>query len=62
MESERRKRGRPRGPEYVKYQICLDKESGDWGKAQPGGLSALIRRLIRDEKREAEAARAKTYL
>lgn len=45
-----RKLGRPRGPQFTKYQVTLDEESGEWAKAQPEGLSAIIRRLLRDER------------
>jgi len=51
MKAEPRKLGRPRGPEHLRYQITLSKEAGEWGKNQPGGLSALVRRLIEQERR-----------
>jgi len=50
MEDRPRKLGRPRGPRFIKYQITLDEESGEWGKSQPEGLSALLRRLLKSER------------
>lgn len=53
---EKRKLGRPRGPEHIKYQVLLDRESGEWGKSQPGGLSALVRRLLLEERARLDYA------
>ncbi len=50
MEKGPRTRGRPRGPRFIKYQLTLDEESGEWGKSQPEGLSALVRRLLKTER------------
>ncbi len=50
-----RKLGRPRGPRFLKYQITLDEESGEWGKAQPEGLSALVRNLLKSERSRRES-------
>ena len=50
MENRPRKRGRPRGPRFIKYQLTLDEDSGEWGKSQPEGLSALVRRLLKAER------------
>jgi hypothetical protein len=46
------KEGRPRrGPipaaSRQHYNVMLDKELAEWGMRQPGGLSALLRRLLK---------------
>ncbi len=43
-----RKRGPVPGPETGRYQVLLEPEIADWGKHQPGGLSELVRRLLRE--------------
>ena len=53
-ETEGRKRGRvPAATERVKTTLLLDLDTVEWGKRQHGGLSGLIRQLLR-EKFEAE--------
>lgn len=42
---------------FIKYQITLDEDSGEWGKAQPEGLSAIVRELLKVE-RQRRAARS----
>ena len=50
-ESKSRKRPGPiPGPPTRKYNVLLEEELGEWAKQQPGGLSGLIRKLIREEK------------
>ena len=45
-----RVRGRvPAQAERVKTTLLLDLDTVEWGKHQPGGLSELIRRLLRQE-------------
>ena len=48
-----RKRGRvpgtAAGSERVKTTLLLDLDTVEWGKHQPGGLSEIIRRLLRQE-------------
>lgn len=53
---ERKKPGPVPGPATRKYNILLEEDLGEWGKAQPGGLSDLVRRLLREAKNR-EAAR-----
>ena len=53
MENRQRKLGRPRGPRFEKYQLTLDEESGEWGKSQPEGLSALVRRLLKEARSQS---------
>ena len=49
-ETEGRKRGRvPATTERVKTTLLLDLDTVEWGKHQPGGLSEIIRRLLRQE-------------
>ncbi len=53
-ETEGRKRGRvPAAVERVKTTLLLDLDTVEWGKRQPGGLSGIIRQLLR-EKYEAK--------
>ena len=53
-----RRRGRvPSQAERVKTTLLLDLDTVEWGKREPGGLSEIIRRLLRQEyeaKQEAE--------
>lgn len=44
----KRGRGPVPGPHTVKATILLDPELKEWGVRQPGGLSGLVRRLMRD--------------
>ena len=46
----RKKPGPLPGPPTRKYNILLEEELGEWAKRQPGGLSKLVRRLIREER------------
>ena len=46
----RRKPGPAPGPPTRKYNLLLGEELGEWGKQQPGGLSELVRRLLKEEK------------
>ena len=50
-EQEGRKRGRvpgtAAGAERVKTTLLLDLDAVEWGKREPGGLSELIRQLLR---------------
>ena len=41
------------GPPTRKYTVLLEAGLGEWGKRQPGGLSALLRRLLWQARREA---------
>jgi hypothetical protein len=42
-----RKRGPIPGPPTVKATVLVEPELVEWGKQQPGGLSELVRRLLR---------------
>ena len=49
-ETTGRKRGRvPADAVRVKTTLLLDLDTVEWGKTQPGGLSEVIRRLLRQE-------------
>lgn len=54
-EPARRKPGPVPGPPTRKYNVLLDEDLADWGKQQPGGLSELVRRLLRAERQKQEA-------
>lgn len=38
------------GPEKRQFTILIEPDLGEWGKHQPGGLSELVRRLLREER------------
>ena len=48
---ERKKPGPVPGPATKKYTVLLDAELGEWGKRQPGGLSAVLRGLLQSAQR-----------
>ena len=52
---ERRKPGPVPGPPTKKYNVLIEEALAEWGKRQPGGLSELLRRLLKKAKAEAEA-------
>ena len=54
VEKVRRKPGRKPGPERRQYPVLIEEELGDWAKAQPGGLSETVRRLLREAREKAE--------
>ena len=45
----KRKRGPAKGPETVAYTLMLEEETAEWAKQQPGGLSEMVRRFLRQE-------------
>jgi len=47
----RRKPGPIPGTPTKKYNIMIEEELAEWGKHQAGGLSELVRRLLREAKR-----------
>lgn len=49
-----RKRGRPAEPGLMRYNLLLDEGLAEWGKARPGGLSRLVRELLRREREREE--------
>ncbi len=53
QKTERRKPGPIPGPPTKKYNIMIEEELAEWGKRQAGGLSELVRRLLREEKNHA---------
>jgi len=53
-EPQRKKPGPVANPNLVITSVSLDADLLEWGKNQPGGLSALLRRLLREEKERAE--------
>ena len=44
------------GGERVKTTLLLDLDTVEWGKRQPGGLSALIRQLLRQAVTEGRGS------
>jgi hypothetical protein len=53
---ERRKPGPVPGVPTMKCTVLLPPALADWGKAQPGGLSELMRRLLEAERVRLGAA------
>jgi len=57
--NEKRKRGRPKSPprppetRMLRYDLTLTEKFAEWGKTQPGGLSALVRDLLREAYEQA---------
>lgn len=48
-EKEKKKPGpTPKG--FGQYTVSLPPELGEWGKGRPEGLSAMVRRLLAEEK------------
>ena len=54
-ERRRKKPGPVAGPPRVRYMVLLDEEPAEWGKHQAGGLSELVRRLLREAYEKARA-------
>lgn len=54
-ETARRRPGPVPGPTTRKYNVLIEEELADWGKQQPGGLSELIRRLLKAERKRQAA-------
>jgi len=48
VQTETKKRGPIPGPETVRTSVMLEPDLVDWGKRKPGGLSDLMRRLLRE--------------
>jgi hypothetical protein len=44
----RKKPGPIPGPATVRTNVLLEADLIEWGKQQPGGLSELVRRLLRE--------------
>jgi hypothetical protein len=58
-EKTRKKPGPVANPNLVSATVKLEDDLVEWGKNQPGGLSALLRRLLREEKEKLEQAAGK---
>ncbi|RYZ83032.1 MAG: hypothetical protein EOP06_20670 [Proteobacteria bacterium] len=56
MQEKKRKPGPVPGPERRQYTILIEEELGDWGKKQDGGLSDMIRRLLKEAKEKSDAS------
>ena len=57
MEQGEKRRKRPGplpGPPMRKYNVLIEEDLAEWGKSQPGGLSALIRNLLTAERLRRE--------
>lgn len=57
--TNKRARGRPKQPgaaDTQHYDLLLEPMTAEWGKEQPGGLSALVRGLLREAYEKATAA------
>jgi hypothetical protein len=56
-----KKKGRPKlvradeAPE--RYNVMLDRSTADWGQQQPGGLSATLRKLLREAFEKAQTSK-----
>lgn len=46
----KKKPGPVPGPPTRKYNILVEEELGEWAKSQPGGLSELVRQLLKEER------------
>ncbi len=49
-ETTRKRPGPLPGPITRKYNVLIEEELAEWGKQQPGGLSELIRELLKAER------------
>lgn len=58
-EPQRKKRGPVANPNLVITSVSLDADLLEWGKNQPGGLSALLRQMLRQAKEQAERGAGK---
>ena len=54
---KRKKPGPIPGPPTRKYNLLIEEELGEWGKLQPGGLSAVVRRLLKAEQKKQASVR-----
>jgi hypothetical protein len=56
-EAPSRRRGRPPAAQnsgMTKITMLLDPEDTEWAKAQPGGLSGMVRHLLNEAHKKAE--------
>jgi len=49
-----RTRGRKSSLETAQYTVMLEYEPAEWAKEQPGGLSEMLRRYLRNEYEKAK--------
>ena len=47
----KRRPGPVPGPATKKYNVLVEEDIGEWAKQQPGGLSELVRRLLKEERK-----------
>ena len=57
MEKERKRSGPIPGPLTAKITVLIEPDMIEWGKRQPGGLSATLRKLLRETKDKDTAER-----
>ena len=55
LDRPRKRPGRVPGPPTEKYAVLLEPDDAEWAKRQPGGLSELVRRLLRQARAAEEA-------
>jgi hypothetical protein len=51
----RKRPGPVANPNLAVTSVSLDADLIEWGKSQPGGLSALLRRLLAEAREKARA-------
>jgi hypothetical protein len=56
---QRRKPGPVPGPEKRQFTILIEPDLGEWAKQQPGGLSEMVRRLLREARNAAAGSRVR---
>ena len=49
-EKQEKKRGRVPGTPTIRTTLLIEEDLVEWGKQKPGGLSELVRKLLRDAK------------
>src|SRR5207249_9321339 len=57
MKTQQRKPGPVPVPKTERYQLLIESELAEWGKQQPGGLSELVRRLLKEAYQQAHPER-----
>ncbi len=56
VEKSPRRPGPVPGPPTARYQVLLEPRDAEWAKTQPGGLSEMLRRLLKGEYDRAHGA------
>lgn len=51
---EKRRRGPVANPNTLRTTVVLDRTLADWGKKQPGGLSAILRQCLEERRAQAD--------